>query len=354
MVVISNLRRAGGQAEMHAAAACGWLSGAVPKHTEAEDYEIGTTIDQIVARRIGQGSPFPSLEFATEDFTGYVGGCVPGYSCAYMNSIAWSSPTTSLPMEINPRVAFERLFGDAGSPAERRRQLQDDRSILDAIVTEARTLQSRLGVHDRAKVSDYLDDVREIERRIQQTEAQQRTDVNLADKPLGIPESFEMHTAVMTDLLALAFQTDLTRVFTFMMSREGSQRTFSQIGVPEPWHVTSHHGDKAEKVANNAKINVFCLQQVGRFLDKLRSTPDGDGTLLDHSMIFYGSGMANSNVHAIDPLPMVAVGGGLGRGNRHLVLPKQTQIGNLWVSVAQHYGVELDHLGHSTGTIDLF
>jgi Protein of unknown function (DUF1552) len=354
MVVISNLRRAGGQAEMHAAAACGWLSGAVPKHTEAEDYEIGTTIDQIVARRIGQGSPFPSLEFATEDFTGYVGGCVPGYSCAYMNSIAWSSPTTSLPMEINPRVAFERLFGDASSPAERRRQLQDDRSILDAIVTEARTLQSRLGVHDRAKVSDYLDDVREIERRIQQTESQQRTDVNLADKPLGIPESFETHTAVMTDLLALAFQTDLTRVFTFMMSREGSQRTFSQIGVPEPWHVTSHHGDKAEKVANNAKINVLCLQQVGRFLDKLRSTPDGDGTLLDHSMIFYGSGMANSNVHAIDPLPMVAVGGGLGRGNRHIVLPKQTQIGNLWVSVAQHYGVELDHLGHSTGTIDLF
>jgi Protein of unknown function (DUF1552) len=354
MVVISNLRRAGGQAEMHAAAACGWLSGAVPKHTEAEDYEIGTTIDQILARRIGQGSPFPSLEFATEDFTGYVGGCVPGYSCAYMNSIAWSSPTTSLPMEINPRVAFERLFGDAGSAAERRRQLQDDRSILDAIVTEARSLQSRLGSHDRAKVADYLDDVREIERRIQRTESQQRTDVDFADKPLGIPDSFEAHTALMTDLLAVAFQTDLTRVFTFMMSREGSQRTFSQIGVSDPWHVTSHHGDKAEKVANNAKINVFCLQQVARFLEKLRTTADGEGSLLDHSMIFYGSGMANSNVHAIDPLPMVAVGGGLGRGNRHIVLPKQTQIGNLWVTVAHQYGVDLDHLGHSTGTIELF
>lgn len=354
MVVISNLRRAGGQAEMHAAAACGWLSGAVPKHTEAEDYEIGTTIDQILARHIGQGSPFPSLEFATEDFTGYVGGCVPGYSCAYMNSIAWSSPTTSLPMEINPRVAFERLFGDASSAAERTRQLQDDRSILDAIVTEARALQSRLGVHDRAKVADYLDDVREIERRIQRTEAQQHTDVSFADKPLGIPESFEAHTALMTDLLAVAFQADLTRVFTFMMSREGSQRTFPQIGVPEPWHVTSHHGDKPEKVANNAKINVFCLQQVARFLDKLRATADGDGSLLDHSMVFYGSGMANSNVHAIDPLPMVAVGGGLGRGNRHIVLPKQTQIGNLWVTVAHRYGVDLDRLGHSTGTVELF
>jgi len=354
MVVISNLRRAGGQAEMHAAAACGWLSGAVPKHTEAEDYEIGTTIDQVLARHLGQGSPFPSIEFATEDFTGYVGGCTPGYSCAYMNSIAWSSPTTSLPMEINPRVAFERLFGDASSEAERRRQLQDDRSILDAIVTEARALQQRLGAHDRAKVADYLDDVREIERRIQRTEAQQRSDIDFADKPLGIPDSFEAHAALMTDLLAAAFQTDLTRIFSFMMSREGSQRTFSSIGITDPWHVVSHHGDKAEKVANNAKINVFCLQLVARLLEKLRTTPDGDGSLLDHSIIFYGSGMANSNVHAIDPLPMVAVGGGLGRGNRHIVLPKQTQIGNLWVSVAQKFGIDLDHLGHSNGTIDLF
>ena len=354
MVVISNLRRAGGQAEMHAAAACGWLSGAVPKHTEAEDYEIGTTIDQVLARHLGQGSPFPSIEFATEDFTGYVGGCTPGYSCAYMNSIAWSSPTTSLPMEINPRVAFERLFGDARSEAERRKQLQDDRSILDAIVTEARALQQRLGAHDRAKVADYLDDVREIERRIQRTEAQQRSDIDFADKPLGIPDSFEAHAALMTDLLAAAFQTDLTRVFTFMMSREGSQRTFSSIGITDPWHVVSHHGDKAEKVANNAKINVFCLQLVVRLLEKLRTTPDGDGSLLDHSIIFYGSGMANSNVHAIDPLPMVAVGGGLGRGNRHIVLPKQTQIGNLWVSVAQQFGIDLDHLGHSNGTVDLF
>ena len=354
MVVISNLRRAGGQAEMHAAAACGWLSGAVPKHTEAEDYEIGTTIDQVLARHLGQGAPFPSIEFATEDFTGYVGGCTPGYSCAYMNSIAWSSPTTSLPMEINPRVAFERLFGDASSEAERRRQLQDDRSILDAIVTEARALQQRLGAHDRAKVADYLDDVREIERRIQRTEAQQRSDIELTDKPLGIPDSFDAHAALMTDLLAAAFQADLTRVCTFMMSREGSQRTFAPIGITDPWHVVSHHGDKAEKVANNAKINVFCLQLVARFLEKLRGIPDGDGSLLDQSIIFYGSGMANSNVHAIDPLPMVAVGGGLGRGNRHIVLPKQTQIGNLWVSVAQHYGIDLDHLGHSNGTVDLF
>lgn len=353
LVVVSNLRRAGGQAEMHAAAASGWLSGAIPKRTEAEDFECGTTIDQVLAKRIGQTSPFPSLEFATEDFTGYVGGCTPGYSCAYHDSIAWASPTTPLPMEINPRVAFERLFGDGGSEAERRLQLRDDRSVLDALLGEMRALQARLGPSDRARVAAYLDDVREIERRIQRSEAQQRADVTMA-KPLGIPDDFEAHCALMTDLLAAAIEADLTRVFTFMMSREGSQRTFDPIGVNEPWHVTSHHGDKPEKVAANAKINVYCLQMVARLLDKLRATPDGDGSLLDHSLIFYGSGMANSNVHATDPLPMVAVGGGVGRGNRHVSLPQQTQIGNLWLSVAQHFDVPLTAFGESTGAAEFF
>jgi hypothetical protein len=353
LVVVSNLRRAGGQAEMHAAACCGWLSGAVPKRTEAEDFECGTTIDQTLARRIGQSSPFPSIEFATEDFTGYVGGCTPGYSCAYHNSIAWASPTTPLPMEVNPRVAFERLFGDGGSDAARRHALREDRSILDGVLAEMHALQARLGAHDRARLAGYLDDVREIERRIQRNEAQQRADVTL-EKPLGVPESFEAHTALMTDLLAVALQTELTRVFTFMMSREGSQRTFSQIGVPDPWHVVSHHGDRADKVANNAKINVLCLQMFARFLDKLRATPDGDGSLLDRSLVFYGSGMANSNVHATDPLPMVAVGGGVGRGNRHVVLPKETLIGNLWLSVAQRFDVPITAFGQSTSTAEFF
>jgi hypothetical protein len=289
LVVVSNLRRAGGQAEMHAAAASGWLSGAIPKRTEAEDFACGTTIDQVLARTIGQSSPFPSLEFATEDFTGYVGGCTPGYSCAYHDSIAWASPTTPLPMEINPRVAFERLFGDGDSEVERQHNLREDRSILDGVVREMRALQARLGAHDRARVANYLDDVREIERRIQRSEARQRADVTIV-KPLGIPDTFDAHSALMTDLIAAALQAELTRVFTFMMSREGSQRTFSQIGISEPWHVTSHHGDKPEKVASNAKINVFCLQLFARLLDKLRSTPDGDGTMLDHSLIFYGSG----------------------------------------------------------------
>jgi Protein of unknown function (DUF1552) len=351
MVVISNLRRAGGQAEMHAAAASGWLSGAIPKRTEAEDFACGTTIDQVLARKIGQSSPFPSLEFATEDFTGYVGGCTPGYSCAYHDSIAWKTPTTPLPMEINPRVAFERLFGDGGSEADRQHTLREEKSILDGVLTELRTLQARLGAQDRARVANYLEDVREIERRIQRSEAQQRADVTMV-KPLGIPESFGEHCGLMTDLIAVALQTELTRVFTFMLSREGSQRTFSQIGIGDPWHVTSHHGDKPEKIASNAKINVFCLQVFAGLLEKLRSLPDGDGTMLDHSLIFYGSGMANSNVHATDPLPMVAVGGATGKRSRHIVLPKETQIGNLWLSVANHFDSAMTTFGESTGTVD--
>jgi hypothetical protein len=351
--VVTNLKRAGTVVEMHAAAASGWLSGAIPKRTEGEDYRVGTTIDQILAKQIGQDSPFPSLEFATEDFTGYVGGCTPGFSCAYMNTISWATPTTPLPMEINPRKAFERLFGDGGSDAERRRRLEDDASILDSIIGQARGLSARLGAHDRGRLNDYLENVREIERRIQQAESQQTTEVRLVDKPIGIPESFEQHAALMFDLLAIAWQTELTRVFTFMVSRESSQRTFPEIDIADPWHVVSHHGDQPEKVARNAKINVLCLQMFTRFLDKLRATPDVDGSLLDHSIVFYGSGMANSNVHATDPLPMIAVGGA-GRGNRHLILPDKTEIGNLWLDVAGKFGASLDRFGESTGTVDFF
>ena len=354
LVVVSNLKRAGTVAEMHAAAACGWLSGAIPKRTEAEDYRIGTTIDQVLAKQIGQHSPFPSLEFATEDFTGYVGGCTPGFSCAYMNTISWASPTTPLPMEINPRNAFERLFGDGGSVSQRRAQLLDDRSILDDIVSEARSLRARLGAADRARLSQYLDDMREIERRIQQVESKNSEDSTIVAKPFATPESFEEHTALMFDLLLMAYQADLTRVFTFMMSREASQRTFPQIGVPDPWHVVSHHGEQPERIARNAKVNVLCLQLFAAFLEKLRTTRNGDGTLLDHSLIFYGSGMGNSNVHATDPLPMVAVGGGTERGNRHLTIPPRTEIGNLWLTVASHFDAPLEKFGESTGTIEFF
>jgi hypothetical protein len=354
LVVVTNLKRAGTVVEMHAAASSGWLSGAITKRTEGEDYRVGTTIDQVLAKQIGQASPFPSLELATEDFTGYVGGCAPGYSCAYMNTISWATPTTPLPMEINPRTVFERLFGEGGSDALRQRQAREDKSILDSIVGEARALQKRLNTYDRTRVTNYLDHVREIERRIQRAETQHGTDLTLLDKPLGIPESFEEHASLMFELLAMAFQTDLTRVFAFMMSRELSQRTFAEIDVPDPWHVVSHHGDQPEKVARAAKINVLCAGMFGKFLDRLRTTPDGDGSLLDHSLIFYGSGMGNSNVHATDPLPMLVAGGGAGKGHRHLVLPPKTEIGNLWLTVANKFDSPLDKFGESTGTVDFF
>ena len=354
LVVVSNLKRAGTVVEMHAAAASGWLSGAIPKRTEGEDYRVGTTIDQVLAKRLGQATAFPSLEFATEDFTGYVGGCTPGFSCAYMNTISWASPTSPVPMEINPRTAFERLFGDGGSDAQRRRQAREDKSILDSIIGEAHSLQGQLGAHDRTRVNDYLDNVREIERRIQKAETQHSTGLAALDKPLGVPESFEEHTGLMYDLLAMAFQADLSRVFTFMSSRELSQRTFPEIDVPDPWHVVSHHGDQAEKVARAAKVNVLCVGMFARFIEKLKSTPDGAGSLLDHSLIFYGSGMGNSNVHATDPLPMIAMGGGAGQGHRHIVLPPKTEIGNLWLTVANKFGSQVDTFGESNGTLDFF
>jgi len=352
LTVITNLKRAGTVQEMHAAAASGWLSGAIPKATEGEDYEVGTTIDQVLARKIGGATPLPSIEFATEDFTGYVGGCTPGFSCTYMNTISWSSPTTPLPMEINPRTAFERLFGDGGSESQRLHQLQADRSILDSVLGEARSLQGKLGQSDRTRVGDYLDNIREIERRIQHAEAQPSSDLHLMDKPLGIPDSFEEHTALMFDLLAMVYQADLARVFTFMMSREASQRTFPQIEVSDPWHVVSHHGNQPEKVARAAKVNVLCIGMLAKFIHRLTTTPDGDGSLLDHTLLFYGSGMGNSNSHATDPLPMLAFGGGP-KGDRHLVLPEKTEIGNLWLGLAHRYDEQLDRFGKSTGIVEL-
>jgi hypothetical protein len=352
LTVITNLKRAGTVQEMHAAAASGWLSGAIPKATEGEDYEVGATIDQVLARKIGGATPLPSIEFATEDFTGYVGGCTPGFSCTYMNTISWSSPTTPLTMEINPRTAFERLFGDGGSESQRLHQLQADRSILDSVLGEARSLQGKLGQSDRTRVGDYLDNIREIERRIQHAEAQPSSDLHLMDKPLGIPDSFEAHTALMFELLAMVYQADLARVFTFMMSREASQRTFPQIEVSDPWHVVSHHGNQAEKVARAAKVNVLCVGMLAKFIHRLTTTPDGDGSLLDHTLLFYGSGMGNSNSHATDPLPMLAFGGGE-KGNRHLVLPEKTEIGNLWLGLAHRYGEPLDRFGKSTGIVEL-
>jgi hypothetical protein len=356
LLVVTNLTRShpGSQVGDHAVSAAGFLTGVWPKRTEAEDVLANTTIDQVVARQIGQETPLPSIEVATEDFTGYVGGCSPGFSCAYLNTISWNTPTTPLPMETNPRAVFERLFGEAGSSSERKARLARQKSILDSLSEETEELQRGLGSRDRARLSDYLDNVREIERRIQQVEARGRNEASAPDAPLGVPDSFEEHVGLQFDLMAAAYQADVTRVFTFMMSRELSQRTYPNIGVTEQHHSVSHHLNNPDKMATVVKINVYYMQMFARFLARLRSIPDGDGSLLDHSLILYGAGMADSNAHATDPLPVVMVGGGAGKGRRHVVVPTRTPVGNLWRNVAEKFGASMDTFGDSTGKTDVF
>ena len=354
IVVTTNLTRShpGSQVGDHAVSAAGFLTGVWPKRTEAEDVLANTTIDQVVARQIGQDTPFPSLEVATEDFTGYVGACSPGFNCVYLNTVCWSSPSTPLPMDINPRVVFERMFGQGGSPAQRAARVRDERSMLDSVAAEARLLQRSLDTRDRQRVSDYLDNLREIERRIQRAESRGKTDVTL-DVPVGVPDSFEEHVGLMYDLMAVAYQADVTRVFTFMLSRELSQRTYANIGVTEQHHSVSHHGNDPQKIAQNVKVNTYHMGLFAKFIEKLKATPDGDGSVLDHSLIAYGSGMSNGNVHSPDPLPLVMVGGVAGKGHRHIKTAPKTTVGNLWVAVAEKYGSKTESVGISNGRVDL-
>src|SRR5579862_3603624 len=347
MVVVGNLARAGTTIGDHAVAAAGWLTGVYAKKTEAEDVLAGPTIDQLIAKQIGNETAFPSLELATEDFTGYIGGCTPGFSCTYMNTLCWTSPTTPLPMEINPRAAFERMFGRSGSSAQRLARQREDRSILDSIAEDAERLTRGLGSRDRSRLSDYLDQIREIEHRIARLETQTNTAAVTIDAPQGIPESFEEHAALMFDLQRVAYQADIARVVTFMLSREASQRTYPQIQVNEPHHTISHHGNDPQKKAAIARIGLYHSTLFAKFVEQMRTTPDGDGSLLDHSMIFYGAGMGDGNAHATDPLPLVAVGGLVGTGHRHLLQREKTPVANLWMGVAARFGVNVDHLGNS-------
>jgi hypothetical protein len=354
LVVVTNLTRShpGSQVGDHAVSAAGFLTGVWPKRTEGEDVLANTTIDQIVANQIGQDTPLLSLELATEDFTGYVGGCSPGFSCAYMNTISWRTPTTPLPMETNPRAAFERIFGEAGTSQERVERLRKQRSILDSISEEASNLKRGLGARDRARVSDYLDNIREIERRIERSEGSKHTEASL-EAPVGVPDSFDEHVDLMFELAAAAYQADVTRVFTFMMSRELSQRTYPQIGITEQHHTISHHQNNPSKMATVARINTYYATFLAKFLGRLQSTEDGSGSLLDHSLIFYGAGMGDSNSHASDPLPIVAIGGGVGRGHRHVQVPTRTPVGCLWAAVANRFGAPpMERFGDGVGMID--
>jgi hypothetical protein len=352
LVVVSNLARPEANFEtQHAGAAASWLAGVPPKRTEGPDFQVGTTIDQVVAKAIGQDTTFPSMELATEDFTGLIGACSPGYSCAYVNTLNWQTPSTPLPMEINPRVVFERMFGQAGTSAQRLQRMQKDSSILDFVREDLADLTSILGPRDRARLGEYLDDVREVERRIQRAE-RQTNELPLPNAPIGVPDSFEDHVGLMFDLLSLAYQADLTRVFTFMMAREFSQRTYPQVGVPEPHHTISHHGNNPVLIEQHAKVNAYHASLFAKFLDRLKAVPDGDGTLLDHTLLVYGSGMSNGNGHTPYPLPHL-VAGGIVKGNRHIVASEHSPNANLHVSIVGKFGVDLESFGVNTGTVDL-
>jgi hypothetical protein len=353
ITVVSNLDRP--LQGTHAVSSGTWLTGSAPKRTEAEDFLAGTSLDQVIAGRIGGDTVFPSIEIATEDLTGYVGACDVGYSCAYMNTISWKTPTSPMPLETNPRVVFERFFGRPGSAEQRLLRMRQNRSILDSVKGDVSALERGLGARDRVRLDEYLDHVREIESRIQRAERQAGTSVTPPAAPIGIPDSWEEHAGVMFELMALAFEADLTRVFSFMLNREASQLVFPSLGFNEPWHHVSHHGNEPQKLELLVKLNTWQIEVFGRFLARLRSTPDGDGNLLDHSVLLWGSGMSDSNSHSPLDVPylMVGKGGGLFTGDRHLAAPKGTQLASVMLTVAQKFGAEVDRFGVSSSAFAL-
>jgi hypothetical protein len=354
LTIVSGMgHRAADSTAVHSLSPTTWLSGVRPKPTQGTDAYAGVTADQIAAQTIGQDNILPSMELAIEDHSGLIGACDRDYGCIYMNTLSWRTHTTPLPMEINPRKVFERMFGQGGSAADRLARIEGDRSILDAVMKEATGLQAKLGPQDRLKIGEYLENVREIERRIQKASQQVDSSMKLPEQPAGIPFSYEEHVGIMYDLLALAYQANISRVFTFMMAREVSNRTYPQVGVHDGHHATSHHQNRADKVEKLVKIQNYHLTLFTKFLEKLNSTQDGDGSLLDHSLILYGSNMSNSNAHNHFPLPTLVLGGGAGtmKGGQHIKEPDHTPMTNVLLTMLHKSGVEIESLGDSTGVI---
>ena len=339
----------------HSRASGVWLNGVHPKRTEGADVRAGTTADQIAARELGMNTPLPSLELSLEN-SHVVGNCDNGYSCVYTNTISWRNPTMPLPMEHNPRIVFERLFGEGGTSAERLEQLRTDRSILDAVRDDMKRLELTLGAGDRMRVNQYLDAVREIERRIQSVE-KQADDHDLPEdlvRPVGIPRSFTEHAQLMFDLQTLAFQADITRVFTYLIGREQTTQSYPEIGVADVHHSVSHHQLDPAKLEQYAKINTYHVDLLASFLSQLHSIPDGEGSLLDHSLILYGGGISDGDQHSHIDLPLVLAGGGDQlNGGRHLRYPTDTPMTNLLLAMLDKAGVNIDRLGDNTGQLEL-
>lgn len=354
VTAITNLELQNAYPGTHATSNSAFLSAAKAKRTESTDYYLGTTVDQIAAKQIGLETQLPSLEMSM-DLLSVVGQCDNGYACVYQNNLSWSSPTTPLPAEAHPRIVFETLFGEGGSMADRSATLKKRTSLLDSVTEELARLQNKLGPNDRNKVNEYMETIREVERRIQQAEADTAEnplpDLN---RPVGVPAAYADHARLMFDLQVLALQGDITRVITFQLARETSNRTYPEIGVPDPHHPLTHHGNDPEKIAKVAKINQFHVSLFAEFLKKLQSTPEGNGSLLDHSLYLYGSGMGNPNVHDHTNLPILVAGGAAGnmQGGRHIKFDKPTPLANLHLTLLNKVGVRIESFADSQGQVD--
>ncbi|MBV9265417.1 MAG: DUF1552 domain-containing protein, partial [Acidobacteriaceae bacterium] len=335
-----------------------FLTAAHPKMTEGADIHLGTSIDQIYAQRFGQDTPLPSIQLCIENVGSLSGACGYGYSCVYANTISWSSPTTPLPMEMDPRVAFERLFGDGSSASERLRRRRAEASILDTVRDEVVRIRGELGPSDRLRLDQYLTDVREVERRIQRVEQFNASGSarELPDAPVGVPDSFDEHVKLMLDLQVLAFTSDVTRVSAFKMSRDVSSRVYPDSGVKTPFHALSHHGENPDKIAEFARLNAYHVSKVAYFLEKLKNTPDGDASLLDHSLVLYGSPMGDSNIHDHKRVPLLLAGHANRslKGNQHIRCKPDTPMANVLLTVLHRLGVDdVSSVGDSNGEVDI-
>jgi len=340
----------GGQ---HPRAAPAFMSCSHPKQTEGADVRAGKTIDQYIAEKICADTKLSSLEVSV-DRNDVVGACDHGYACAYMNSLAWKSPTTPLPTETNPRFVFERMFGIGATTEERVARTNEDRSILDGLTEEISDLRRKLGARDRTKLGEYFDAVRDVEQRVAKSEAA-NSGFEVPSQPVGVPATFREYAELMFDLQVLAFQADITRVTSFMMARENINRSYPEIGLPEAHHSMSHHDNIPEKMAAYAKLNHYHVDTLAYYLKKLDSIQDGDGTLLDHTAVLYGGGMSDGNVHNNYNVPVVVVGGKTVqlKGDRHLKYAKGTPLANLMLALIDRFGVHIEKFGDSTSEIDL-
>ncbi len=354
VTVVTNMRLQNAYPGTHDTSNAAFLSAASSKHTESSDYFLGITVDQIAANQMGRETQLPSLQLAM-DLNPLAGVCNNGYACVYQNCLSWSSPTTPLPSEAHPRVVFERLFGEGGNAGARRAALRNRTSLLDSFTSDIARIKQRVGAPDRVRLDQYLDSVRQVEREIERAErATNDNKLPDLDRPVGVPAAFADHAKLMFDLQILAFQADITRVITFQLTREQSNRTYPEIGVLDPHHPTSHHGNDPVKVEKIAKINKYHVKLFSEFLQRMKATPDGNGSLLDHTVYLYGSGMGNPSLHDHENLPIVVAGGaatGL-KGGRHIRFEKGTNLANLHLTLLDRVGIKMDSFVDSTGKVD--